>query len=326
MNTDVQTPSSRGFAGATTVNVVLDKLDDFEIVSLPDNPSRTISWCTAPPSSGKQFSTYDDRVTLYVVGLTDVDVLFMQHPHAMGLIVLQQDEPFSVDAPPFAPDLARKLVIVRSKIPGDRAKLQAIAMSAIYLRIFTTRKWADDLARIVARKGTVQEIIDASEFIFDNFIDVNDSTYSLVACTKNIEPVDPLSTELVRLGYHDIDTIKTADSIGAIEEWRDQKEVHVFGPDSIAPYQYVTSVLRSGNSYAGHVVMVCSNHDVTPGTLDLFKILSSACQQVVSSALFNESPTALFLRKVIDDARLTQAYLDEQSALLNLETRGWFSL
>ena len=72
--------------------------------------------------------------------------------------------------------------------------------------------------------------------------------------------------------------------------------------------------------------MVCNNHDVTPGMVDMFRILSNACQQIVSSAFFNESPTALFLRKLIDDARLTQAYFDEQLSLLGLDATGWFGL
>ena len=199
-------------------------------------------------------------------------------------------------------------------------------MSTIYSGIFKVREWANNLTSIIARKGSIQEIIDASEKLFDNFIDVNDSTYSLVARTKSIDPVDPLSMELVRLGCHNLDTLKSAESVGAFEEWREQTGMHVFEPNSTVPFKYVTSVLRDGNSYAGHVVMVCNNHDATPGMLDLFKTLSLACQHVVNSAFFNESPTAVFLRKIIDDPRLTQAYFDEQAILLGLKTTGHFGL
>ena len=311
----------RNTLGAATINIVLDHLSDFEIVSTPENSSRTVSWCSAPLPPDKQ-APYDDRVTLYVIEAVETEDLFAQHPHAIGLIALQQDEPFSPDAPPFPADLLRQLVIVRGKTPIGKTKLLGTVMSTVYSCLFSIREWTGNLAGIVSRKGTIQELIDESEQLFGNFIDANDSTYSLIARTRNIEPADPLSTELVRLGCHNLDAIKAAESIGAFGEWRDQAEVNVFGPDETVPFKYVTCVLKDGNSYAGHIVMVCNNHDVTPGMVDMFRILSNACQQIVSSAFFNESPTALFLRKLIDDARLTQAYFDEQSSLLGLDATG----
>ena len=84
---------------AATINIVLDHLSDFEIVSTHENPNRTVSWCSAPLPPDKQ-APYDDRVTLYVIEASDAEELFAQHPHAIGLIALQQDEPFSPDAPP----------------------------------------------------------------------------------------------------------------------------------------------------------------------------------------------------------------------------------
>ena len=317
--------SPRSTFGAATINIVLDHLNDFEIISTPENPNRTISWCSALLPTDKQ-TPYDDRVTLYIIEAVDAEDLFTQHPHAIGLIVLQQDEPFSPDAPPFPASFLRQLIVVRGKTPTSKTKLLGTAMSTVYSRLFAIREWTNNLDGIVSRKGTIQELIDESEPLFDNFIDANDSTYSLIARTRNIEPADPLSIELVRLGCHNIDAVKAAESIGAFGEWRDQSGINVFGPDETVPFKYITCVLKDGNSYAGHIVMVCNNHEATPGMVDLFRMLSSACQQIVDNTFFNESPAALFLRKIIDNTRLTQAYFDEQSALLGLERTGWFGL
>lgn len=315
----------RNTLGAATINIVLDHLSDFEIVSTPENPNRTASWCSAPLPPNKQ-TPYDDRVTLYVIEAGDAEELFAQHSNAIGLIALQQDEPFSSEAPPFPAGFLRHLIVIRSKAPIGKTKLLGTVMSTVYSCLFAIREWTGNLANIVSRKGTIQELIDESEQMFDNFIDANDSTYSLIARTKNIEPADPLSTELVRLGCHNLDAVKAAESIGAFGEWRDQSGINVFGPDETVPFEYITYVLKDGSSYAGHIVMVCNNHKATPGMVDMFRILSNACQQIVSSEFFNETPAALFLRKLIDDTRLTQAYFDEQSSLLNLDTAGWFGL
>ena len=325
MDVGVRTASSRHLSSSATVNMIIDRLDDFEVVAVPDNPSRAVSWCTvlSLPANTK---TVNDRATLYLVDTVDAERFFVQHPNALGLVILQQDEPFLTDDPFFPAASQHQLIVVRGKTPAAKTELQGLAMSAIYSCIFEIREWTSNLANIASRKGSIQEVIDASEQLFDNFIDVSDSTYSLVAHTKSIEPVDPLSTELVRLGCHNVDAVKRAESSGTFGEWRDQADVHVFQPDSVVPYTYVTSVLRDGDSYAGHVVMVCNNHDATPGIIDSFRILSTTCQQIVNSDCFNESPAAPFLRKVIDDPRLAQSYFDEQSALLDLDITGWFDL
>ncbi|WP_417300602.1 hypothetical protein [Ellagibacter isourolithinifaciens] len=177
----------RNTLGTATINIVLDHLSDFEIVSTPENPNRTVSWCSAPLPPDKQ-APYDDRVTLYVIEASDAEELFAQRSHAIGLIALQQDEPFSPDAPPFPADLLRQLVIVRSKTPISKTKLLGAVMSTVYSCLFSIREWAANLAGIVSREGTIQELIDESEQLFDNFIDVNDSTYSLIARTKKSSP------------------------------------------------------------------------------------------------------------------------------------------
>ena len=123
---------------AATINIVLDHLSDFEIVSTPENPNRTVSWCSAPLPPNKQ-APYDDRVTLYVIEASDAEELFAQHPHAIGLIALQQDEPFSPDAPPFPAGFLRHLIVIRSKAPIDKTKLLGTVMSTVYSCLFSIR-------------------------------------------------------------------------------------------------------------------------------------------------------------------------------------------
>lgn len=77
----------RNTLGTATINIVLDHLSDFEIVSTPENPNRTVSWCSAPLPPDKQ-APYDDRVTLYVIEASDAEELFAQRSHAIGLIAL----------------------------------------------------------------------------------------------------------------------------------------------------------------------------------------------------------------------------------------------
>ena len=315
----------RHLQDAATINVILDKLDDFDVLLCPDNASRQIGWSgTMLPKSAEL--PFDERVVLYVISMDDVSTFASEHPHAMGLLVLDADEPFSASEAPLSPSLAKRIIAIRSKHPSSRQALLSHVISLTQLILFEIRMWTSDLDTVLIRKGSLQDIIDAREKVFGNYIDVNDSTYSLVAHTKGIEPIDTLSKNLIERGYHNIETVKAAESSGAFKEWREQEGINVYGPDDIVPCQYVTGVLRAGESYAGHVVMVCNNNPATPGLVDLFRKLCAVCQYVIDHTSFCEPPESIFVRKVLGNPRLTQSYIEEQCALLGIEPLGRFTL
>ena len=311
----------RNTLGTATINIVLDHLSDFEIVSTPENPNRTVSWRSAPLPPDKQ-APYDDRVTLYVIEASDAEELFAQRSHAIGLIALQQDKPFSPDAPPFPADLLRQLVIVRSKTPISKTKLLGAVMSTVYSCLFSIREWAANLAGIVSREGTNSGAHRRERA----------AVRQLHRCERlNVQPHRTYQKNRARRSAFDRARAPGLPQSRRHQSRRVDRRLRRMARSSggqcvragqTVPFKYVTCVLKDGNSYAGHIVMVCNNHNVTPGMVDMFRILSNACQQIVSSAFFNESPTALFLRKLIDNARLTQAYFDEQSSLLGPRYHG----
>lgn len=322
-----------GLRSAVTVNVLSDSLSRFSIISRPLNPERKVSWCAAPMadtedgSNGAGIMPFGENEIVYLLHSDNVAYEMKKHPQAIGLLLLHPDESFSLECPPFEASLLKRLLIVRKeKYSPTISALQ----SSIQLLFFTLHHWTETLCGIIDQNGSLQDIVDASEAIIGNFMDVNDAAYSLVAYTKGIEPPDTLSKELVHMGCHEVPTVERAETIGAFKEWRKQRGIETFKADAVVPFTYVTDIIWINDQYCGHVVMVCNQKPATPGLIDLFKTFSQACKHVVGKAMGQKSgspgPCYEAFRKILVDARCSQEYLENQAAIIGIETKGDFCL
>lgn len=183
-------------------------------------------------------------------------------------------------------------------------------------------QWSKSLKDIVNRRGSLQDLVDVTEGILNNFLDVSDATYTLVAYTKHIEAVDSLSKELQALGCHSKLRVDNAAARDVFKEWRSQDGVEVFNPDEISPYPYATKVIRHNGEYQGHVVMVCNNVPPTRGTLDLFSIFALRCEvlalQLLEERADKTHPASGFIAQLLTDERRSQAYIENQLLILGM--------
>lgn len=307
------------------MNMVSSALEDFELLQLPQHPGRTIAWTCTLPADHDLFDTFDKNDVLLIVGASSMPEggLSAELP---TLFVLGNDEPYDIQASWQAGAEKRPAIVVRSLREESVNESLGRALNSIQLLLFKMSRWANQLHDVLLSNGSMQDIIGASEGVFDNFIDVTDSTYKLVAFTKNISPVDSLSTGLLTKGFHNNELVMEAETMGAVEEWLNQREIEVFGPDELVPYKYVTGILRSNGAYAGHVVMVCNNNDMTPGMLDSFKFLVAQCQELVNQMDWAAGPGVVLINRLISDERISQTYLEEKLASLGMENERSFQL
>jgi hypothetical protein len=317
---------NRQFAkSAVTVDVLLDNNYCYSIISKPADTTRRLSWCLTPASSFER-PPFEESELLYLLHSDNVVSEMRNHPKALGLLVLHVDEPFSIDAPPFGASLLKRLIVVRKT---DISPTISSLQSSIQLFFFTLTRWTETLSNIVEQSGSIQDLVDASESIFENFIDINDATYNLIAFTKHTPAPDSLSSHLVQLGCHDIEAIQRAKATGALQEWREQKDVGLFGPDETVPFPYITTVMRQDDQYLGHVVMVCNHKPPTKGLIDLFKTFAKACERIAKHPNRQGnvlSPCCNFIRKIIKDPRCSQSYIDNQAALMGIDVTGNYQL
>ncbi len=307
--------------GAVTVNVLIDWLDGFEVLLRPEETTRTISWIIAPHDA-KLADPFPENEMLFLLHIEDVEKTLASKPLSAGLLVLRKNEPFSVRRLPFDMAFLRRLIVIRAPMDiEDVADLELLSM--LQLRFFEMYQWTRELQGVIDRKGSQQDLIDATENVLGNYLDVNDSTYSLIAFTKHIEAADMLSKELQTLGCHPKFRIDYLEQKNILEAWREQKAVEVFAPDEICSVPYMTKIMRQEGEYRGHVVMVCNNVKPSAGLIDLFSFFAAYCEKL--DAILSDhcaqhpQPVIDFLTRVLTSNRLSQEYIGNQLLILGMD-------
>ena len=134
-------------------------------------------------------------------------------------------------------------------------------------------EWCNAMDQSLIKHGSIQDILDLTEFVIGNYITISDSAFSLVAYTQNLSCDDPITNGLVQRGYHDQDAINTFTRSNLMDFWRDAVDIYMRPEDSITGYPLLGKVIHYNNSYYSHVVMLCTKRPPTPGLRDLFKML-----------------------------------------------------
>lgn len=162
-----------------TINMVSDALDDFELLQLPQHPERTIAWTCTLPADHDAFDTFEKNDVLLIVGASSIleGCLPAELP---ALVVLGHDEPYDTQASWRINAEKRPVIVVRSLREESVSESLGRALNSIQLLLFKMSRWANQLHDILLSSGSIQDIVDASEEVFDNFIDVTDSTYNLL--------------------------------------------------------------------------------------------------------------------------------------------------
>ena len=143
-------------------------------------------------------------------------------------------------------------------------------------RIFTkVMHWVMAMERSAAKHRGLQELIDFSESIFRNFITIQDSTFKLVAYTKNISPPSKVMSSLVLHGYHPPETMELFKRHRRVEEFRTNTEVLVSRDYLTSDFEIVKKTFHLGGSIFIMVVMECCNKPANNATVELFDILIS---------------------------------------------------
>ena len=319
------TPSAT--SNVVTINVVLDQLENFETLHRPDK-TRRLSWCTvAGAGFGEQNDAFQENELLVVMHSNNLDASLSEYPLATGLLVLRHDEPFSIDSPNIARDRLARMAIVREPVGSMPFSTLLAKLQNIFFAMY---QWSSTCRRIVDFGESLQDLIDTSYPIFRNWIDVNDATYSLLAYTAQVEPPDELSRSLVKNGSHSSEQIELAKNEGVIREWKEQEDIAVFEPDERVPFELATKILRIGDTYGGHVVMVCTERSLTPGLLDLFEFFGNCCQAIVERDNRKEKNELVayqdFLLKLVEGVSLNPGYVANQKSIIGIEGTKYYCL
>jgi hypothetical protein len=136
-------------------------------------------------------------------------------------------------------------------------------------RVFTRiGGWRAAMQRSVIQNKGMQELLDMSEPVIRNHIAVMDSTFKLLAYTKNVETDDPMANELIRLGYHPEKTVEHFRLTHRLEQFQKADGIVVSDDYLTSKYVTVKKVFRRHDTYSHIVAMICCGRDYSEGLRD----------------------------------------------------------
>lgn len=302
-----------------TLNMLVDKLGTigFSIEHKPGDGHQKISWCMVARYS--KDNPFEDDETLYCLGLDNVEAVLGGSPSTVGLLVLDADAECDLEDPPFPAEMLDRLAIVRN-VSVEEPDLITFVQSFVQGRILVFMGWRDRLKSIIDRKGGIQELVDVTEHYIEGYMDVSDSMFGELACTGGSILANE-SPDASDSNLH----VHAAENVAARGGWEDQEGVGVFEPDELVPAYYMTVVLRTGQAYAGHVLMVCMR-EPDDGLVDAFGVFANAVQVVTNEKSIEANPVSAFFIQLLGDHRLKSATIERRCEELGISTPGSFQL
>ena len=309
-----------------TVNLVLSWLPDYELLSVPRNLERAVDWCGVVGVDLSEMGI-DPTCVLYLLDTDELRRIGTLPEGSLGLLAVGTDEVFSVKSPPFDPSLLDRLIVVRD--PGMKnfcSRLQSLVQS----KLFAFKRLELESEAIISRGGSAQDLVDLFEPLFDNWINISDATYNLIAYTRHIDPPDPLSQSLLEHGCHLPSAVDTAHRRGIFNEWKKQEGVRAFEADETVGHPYITAVLKVGDVYYGHIVAVLNNTPYSPGIHDLFAAFASYV-----NGLFDHTsklranglaPYQHFIELLLSGEEVNAMYVESQVEILGIPAEGYFHM
>ena len=141
-------------------------------------------------------------------------------------------------------------------------------------RVFVkVSEWVMSMERSAAGHGGLQELLDLSEQVFGNFITVQDSTFKLIAYTKNIKPPGTVMSLLVQYGFQPPETMELFRRNRRLEEYKRITDIVVSRDKATSEFDVVKKTFHLGGSMFIIVVMECCEKPADNATIELFGIL-----------------------------------------------------
>ncbi|MCQ2452455.1 MAG: helix-turn-helix domain-containing protein [Oscillospiraceae bacterium] len=221
-------------------------------------------------------------------------------------------------------DALRGMVILNENM--DVEKL----LNTVQLLFNRIRDWYQEMQNSLIREKPLQHILDTSEGVIGNTINISDSAFTLLARTRNIETDDPVSLALAELGYHPESTLKLFRQYHRMEAWAGAASFLINSKPETGPYPLVNKVFRFQNTYFTHVVMVCDHHPLSDGLLELFTMLTDILAIYAERNWKGKNALShnydQFMTDLLSGSPLSPSDIRERAHYLGIQDSGRFRL
>ncbi len=286
-------------------------------VKEPTYKRTTFSWATALPGTGSIAAGFGSpESTVY---FTDLESLDNRHPWLSRAIVLQPGEEL-----PFEELLGPNDIVLRS------ASSPFTLADELQHRLMEALQWNDRMGVLLEQGCTTLDLLEASQPILHSFIALSDATFSHIAHTPGIPPLDEHSNYLIRHGCYSAETIRQARNSGALERFVAQEWVDVQNKvTDLSPYPSATYVIRQRGQYAALLTMT-STSTIDSAQAFLFQLLGKRVASCLERHWRLENPLeqkyTYFLKELLSGNLSDDAQFAERAELHNLPLEGVFEI
>ncbi len=152
----------------------------------------------------------------------------------------------------------------------------------------------------------MQDIVDLSAPILDNYIAINDASLKMMAYTKSIPCDDPICISFIKNGYHSEDFIRIFRENNLFKTWNTESAIFINDNCDVEKYPTLNKVFRFKNMYFAQAVMTCNRHPITPCLIDLFQIfidilsvnIEHLCEEKITYHIYDNYLIDLIERKM----------------------------
>ncbi len=234
-------------------------------------------------------------------------------------------------------DHAIVLAVGRDAVPASNQL--ALRTSATVLEVFTFlqetfaryRSWLEEMDRSLIRDEGLQGLFDVSEgFLLNNTIIV-DPALKLLAYTKGIDcGGDPVTTELIKHGYHTEENIRKFQLNQRFEPWAKQNGFIINDSKAICNYTTAVYSFKAAGSFSLIVVMACNNVPPEPWLLDTFMMFLVRVAYYSMRDYTDGSPSGsaynAFIHDILDGSLSDEGEIEERRRYLGVPAEGPFCL
>lgn len=301
---------------AVTLNIILDVLSSYSYQNyIGSNEKRDYSSVSILPPTPDDMSTD----VLYVCRLSEA---LKYNIEASGFHYLCVRD--RIEDNRETKDTLNGLIIINENM--DIGML----FSIVQKQILKINSWISQMKTACINNCDYQKLMDLSEPIIQNAVYVIDSTYSLVAYTKNNVDDEEINQGLLERGYHSEEMLKALREHGLLKIYKEEYGIIKNQPGKPIKYSTMSKWLRSGGSPLIHIVMVCNIVEQSSYLEDLFQILLEYCticfQREQEQGPGASQIYASLIKEMVYENLINPRIIAERAKCVDIPLNGFFDV
>ena len=242
-----------------TKNIVLETFKAFRgSQHLDEGANRTYRWVFMLPEESAEM----ESDILYVCRLSEAIKRTAENPGFSYLCIRDCFTDSEEDA-----EILRGIIVI------DEKKDVSWLLNIMQSRFLQINEWEAQMKQALIDTCDYQSLIALCEPVLNNFVSVLDSSYKLLAYTKNITSSDPINISLLEKGYHTEETMQKFKDVRRFGVYEHEHGVIIGAAGTLSQFEVVSKWCRYGGQPLLHVVMVCSKTPLSPAMIELFEVL-----------------------------------------------------